>query len=54
MSERVRALLACVVLACPTVPALSQKDDKAETFPAPPKGFDTRRDGIDRGKCLIP
>jgi enterochelin esterase-like enzyme len=37
------------------VPALAQpgdgkKDEKAEQFPAPPKGFDTRRDGIDRGK----
>ena len=50
MSERILALLACTVLACPTVLALTQKDDKAELFPAPPQGFDTRRDGIDRGK----
>jgi enterochelin esterase-like enzyme len=50
MSERIVALLACVVLACPTVPALAQKDDKAEKFAAPPAGFDARRDGIDRGK----
>ena len=37
------------------MPALAQpgdgtKDDKAEKFPAPPKGFDARRDGIDHGK----
>jgi enterochelin esterase-like enzyme len=27
-----------------------KKDEKAEKFPAPPRGFDTRREGIDRGK----
>src|SRR5215468_2233504 len=48
-------LLALAVLGCLTVPALAQPggskaDDKAEKFPAPPKGFDARRDGIDRGK----
>src|SRR5438128_696703 len=48
-------LLALAVLGCLTVPALAQpgdakKDDKAEKFPAPPKGFDARRDGIDHGK----
>jgi enterochelin esterase-like enzyme len=26
------------------------KDEKGAKFPVPPKGFDTRRDGIDRGK----
>jgi hypothetical protein len=26
------------------------KQDKGQNFPAPPKGFDSRRDGIDRGK----
>ncbi len=54
MSERIRMLVACAVLACPTVPALAQpgdrKTDEAAKFPAPPKGFETRRDGIDRGK----
>jgi enterochelin esterase-like enzyme len=55
MSERIVALTACVVLACLSAPALAQtdnskKDDTAEKFPAPPKGFDTRRDDIDRGK----
>ena len=30
--------------------AQAKKDDKAEKFPAPPKGFDARRDGIERGK----
>ena len=32
------------------MPAAAQKDDKAEKFPAPPEGFDKKRDGIDRGK----
>src|SRR5262252_1776853 len=50
MNERVLALLAGIVLACPSLPALAQPDDKAEEFPAPPKGFDVKRDGIDRGK----
>jgi enterochelin esterase-like enzyme len=50
MSGRIVALLACAVLAGPAGPALAQKDDKAEKFPAPPTGFDTKRDGIDRGK----
>jgi enterochelin esterase-like enzyme len=54
MSERTVALVACAVLACATAPALAQsgggkKDDKA-AYSAPPGGFDTRRDGIDRGK----
>ena len=47
--------LALTALGCLMVPALAQpgdgkKDDKAEKFPAPPKGFDASRDGIDRGK----
>jgi enterochelin esterase-like enzyme len=50
MSKRITALLACIALAGAVGPALAQKDDKAEKFPAPPAGFDTRRDGIERGK----
>jgi enterochelin esterase-like enzyme len=55
MSERILVLVTCALLVCPTVPALAQpaegkRDDKAENFPAPPTGFDTRRDSIDRGK----
>jgi GH35 family endo-1,4-beta-xylanase/enterochelin esterase-like enzyme len=55
MSERILALVGCAVLACLTVSALGQpgdgtKDDKAEKLPAPPTGFDSRRDGIDRGR----
>jgi hypothetical protein len=47
--------LALTALGCLTVPALGQPggdrtDDKAAKFPAPPKGFDARRDGTDRGK----
>ena len=50
MSKHIAGLFACVVLAWLPVPSLAQKDDKAEAFPAPQAGFDTRRDGIDRGK----
>jgi enterochelin esterase-like enzyme len=46
--------LAVTALGCLAAPALAQrdqkKDDQEEKFPAPPKGFDARRDGIDRGK----
>ncbi len=50
MSQRIVALLAGFVVACATLAAVAQKDDKTEKFPAPPDGFDSRRDGIDRGK----
>jgi enterochelin esterase-like enzyme len=45
-------LVACAVLACLPVPARpdEEKKEEAKKFPAPPKGFDTRRKGIDRGK----
>jgi enterochelin esterase-like enzyme len=50
MSGRIVALLTWAVLVGLTVPAAAQKDDKAEQFPAPPEGFDKKREGIDRGK----
>src|SRR5947208_14511432 len=50
MTGRFVALLACALLFGPAVPAAAQKDNKAEKFPAPPDGFDGKRDGIDRGK----
>ena len=50
MSRRIVALLAWVLLVGLTAPTPAQKDDKAEKFPAPPEGFDKKRDGIDRGK----
>jgi enterochelin esterase-like enzyme len=50
MSGRIVALLAWAVLVGLVVPAGAQKDDKAEKFPAPPEGFDKKRDGVDRGK----
>src|SRR3954451_7415501 len=31
-------------------PGDGKKDDRAEKFPAPPRGFDARRDGIECGK----
>ena len=48
-------LLALMAVGCLPVPVLAQKDDgkaddAAQKFPAPPKGFDTRRGGIERGK----
>src|SRR5262245_3198825 len=43
-----------LALGCLLLPALAQsdekKDDKKEKFSAPPRGFDARRDAIDRGK----
>ncbi len=48
MSERIVGLVACALLACSTLPTPAQTVDKK--FPAPPEGFDTRREGIERGK----
>src|SRR5947209_11085478 len=47
--------LALTALGCLVTPALAQpggakKDGTAEKYPAPPAGFDTRRDDIDHGK----
>lgn len=53
MTERIVTLIACAVLAYPIVPSLAQAEEKKEKttkYSAPPKGFDTRRDGIARGK----
>jgi hypothetical protein len=49
MSGRIVALLAWVVLAVWILPSPAQKDDPTEKYPAPPEGFDKKRDGIDRG-----
>ena len=50
MSARIVALLAWVVLNGSILTATAQKDDSTERYPAPPEGFDKKRDGIDRGK----
>jgi enterochelin esterase-like enzyme len=55
MSERIRVIVTCVVLACPTMPALAQPGGGksaggTEKLAAPPAGFDRKRDGIGRGK----
>ncbi len=50
MSARTVALLAWVVLAGSNLPSRAQKDDSSEKYPAPPAGYDKKRDGIDRGK----
>src|SRR6516164_10418976 len=52
-----RMALALTALSC-LAAALVRPDggkvgDKAEKFPAPPAGFDSRRDGIDRGKLEL-
>ena len=48
MIERFKSLVAFAILTFSTVPALAQS--AAPRFSAPPDGFDTRREGIDRGK----
>lgn len=37
-------------LACPVIPTAAQAQDPAERFAAPPTGFDTNRNDIERGK----
>src|SRR5262245_13354689 len=50
----IRKLLLALALGCLMVPVLAQgdekKDDKEKKFSTPPKGFDVKRDSIDRGK----
>jgi enterochelin esterase-like enzyme len=62
MSGRILSLVAWIVLVWSIVPTPAQpggdkgddkKGEKAEKFPAPPRGYDTRRDGIDRGKVEL-
>lgn len=55
VNQRIMAIAAGILLASSTVPALAQPGDgkreaKAEKFPDPPKDYDKKRDGIDRGK----
>src|SRR5262245_41023174 len=50
MSGRIVALLAWAVLAGSTLPTPAQKDQPTEKYPAPPEGFDKKRDNIERGK----
>jgi enterochelin esterase-like enzyme len=50
MSERIVALVAWSLLAFATAPATAQPSDG---FPAPPDGFDVRREGIDHGKLEL-
>jgi enterochelin esterase-like enzyme len=47
MSKCLLVLLACVLLVCPVLPTSAQTGGGLST---PPEGYDTRRDGIDRGK----
>src|SRR5205807_3807489 len=50
-----RIFLALMTVGCLMVPVLAQPgdartDDKEPKFPEPPKGFDVRREGVERGK----
>ncbi len=51
MSECIVRLVAWVMLALTAAPVLAQSSDRV--FPAPPDGFDARRDGIERGKLEL-
>src|SRR6478609_8395750 len=42
--------LGCLLASAPARPDEGKKGPAAENFPAPPRGFDARRDGVDRGK----
>ncbi|WP_020469798.1 alpha/beta hydrolase [Zavarzinella formosa] len=50
MSGRIVSVFAWAVLLGVAMPSLAQKGDPTEKYPAPPAGFDKRRDGIDHGK----
>src|SRR5580704_10136793 len=55
MNKRMLSAIVCAVLAWPTVTGLAQpgdgkKGDTTEKFPEPPKDYDKKRDGLDRGK----
>lgn len=52
MSECVSKLVAWTVLVLAAAPALAQSSDH-QKFPAPPEGFDVRREGLDRGKIEL-
>ncbi len=42
--------LCCLAMPVPAWPVEEKKENKGKQFAAPPKGYDTRRDSIDRGK----
>jgi enterochelin esterase-like enzyme len=56
MSKRILAVAACALIACPITLVMAQpgdgkkEDGRAEKFRDPPKDYDKKRDGIDRGK----
>lgn len=52
MKDRMLPLFAYTLLAFSAVPLVAQQADDAK-FPAPPAGFDVRRDGIERGKLEL-
>src|SRR3954467_7696176 len=55
MSLRMLAIATCALLSCSITTLLAQpsdakKDGAAATLPAPPEGYDKKREGIERGK----
>jgi len=46
-------VLCCLLSAARAQPASPPATNPAEKYPAPPAGFDTRRDGIERGKVEL-
>jgi len=53
MNGRLLTLAACAALACGPVFAQSKDEKKPDKFPDPPKGYDTKRDNIEKGKAEV-
>ena len=50
ISNCILTILASAFLSWPIAPAFAQKGDLTDKYPEPPKGYDQKRDNIDRGK----
>lgn len=53
MNGRLLTLAAWAALACGPVFAQSKDEKKLDKFPDPPKGYDTKRDNIEKGKAEV-
>ena len=45
-------MLGCLIASAAAQPGNGKNDEKSERFPTPPKGFDARHGGIERGKLV--